>query len=191
MSEVLFGLTALGVVVLVVSVVWAAVHGHGVKCLRARQRSLSSAAVRSPSARTFLMRAFRIPDVDVERQLRAAFRAADWDEDAGARADAALVRQCGQALCGGLVQRGQHVAAGAVMSGTEPGSTSETHSGVPSGADRNCTLPPNALCFRLDHQSLPLPRTLGDPVAVAHSRMWTRHSGSGSPRRRVRLHAAG
>lgn len=26
----------------------------------------------------------------------------------------------------------------AVMSGVDPGSTSETHSGVPSGADRNC-----------------------------------------------------
>ncbi len=52
------------------------------------------------------------------------------------------------------------------MSGAEPGSTSETHSGVPSGADRNCTLPPNALSFWLNHRSLPFSRT---PVARSHS----------------------
>jgi hypothetical protein len=49
--------------------------------------------------------------------------------------------------------------AGRGVSGMEPGSTSETHSGVPSGAARNCTLPPNALCFCLNHRSLPLSRT--------------------------------
>lgn len=53
--------------------------------------------------------------------------------DADAASDVALVCEGGQAVGRGLVQR-------------EPGSTSETDSGMPSGADRNCTLPPNALC---------------------------------------------
>ncbi|WP_330285523.1 hypothetical protein [Streptomyces sp. NBC_00576] len=48
----------------------------------------------------------------------------------------------------------------AVMSGVEPGSTSETQSGVPSGADRNWMLPPNALCFWLKHRSFASALTL-------------------------------
>lgn len=41
------------------------------------------------------------------------------------------------------------------MSLTVPGSTADTHSGVPSGAAMNWTFPPNSLCFPEYHRSLP------------------------------------
>ncbi len=58
------------------------------------------------------------------------------------------------------------------MSGTLPGSTSEAHDGVPSGAARNCTFPPKALSFWRNHQSLPFsrtPATRSDSISVPSS----------------------
>ena len=62
--------------------------------------------------------------------------------DADASALVAGVGQGGQSRCHGVVERGQGVDAGGMMSCTEPGSASETRSGKLSGAMTAWMLPP-------------------------------------------------
>jgi hypothetical protein len=80
--------------------------------------------------------------VGMQDLFGVALRPPGRDEDAGSGADVTLVGQGGRAVGRCAVQRGECVERAAVMSGVEPGSTSETRSGAPSGAARNCMLPP-------------------------------------------------
>lgn len=68
--------------------------------------------------------------VHVRGPLGLALGVPDWDVDPDPGTDITLFREGGQAVGGGLVQRGETWVQAAVMSGALPGSVSETHNGV-------------------------------------------------------------
>lgn len=87
-----------------------------------------------------------------------------WGVDTGTSALIAQVSESRQAVAGGTVEAGRAWMRAAVMSGTEPGSTSEIHSGVPSGADRNWMFPQKRRAYRsaTGHCRSSAPRRRGD-----------------------------
>lgn len=101
-------------------------RGLRVTCLTVRQRSFSSAAVRSPRALMCSDQRIRGAGSSVQGGLGAAFGAAYGYVNADAGTDVALVGKRGKPVGGGFVQRGQHVDTGRSEVRGEPGSTSET-----------------------------------------------------------------
>jgi hypothetical protein len=96
---------------------------------------------------------------DVEGLLGFAPGAANRGMYADVGADVALVRECRQAVGGGLAQSGHDVDAGGGDVGCGAGLDIGDWQGVPSGDTRNCTSSPNALCFWVNHRAFPLSRS--------------------------------